>query len=300
LQGAAKIHVAGWIFIGCWLLALGWLLVVGHWRLAARGVGIAAGISVFCLLTLRLAEKPVPDSIPIVRERGILWAQVGLLAAVVVITGWEGLRFHRATQHSLVIPLWTPVTEWFGRLGVRYLDSAWVGGSYHALANPARYCLLPMLFLVPLTGFRYLGLGSGHRVVRVTALWCALPLLVLAYSLGAGHLTASGFAQRLTSNALQNGPFEEFLFRGAIQTRLTLLLGPAPGIVASSLGFGLWHLGLGYSLTGGHSLVNGLACTVIIQAVIGLGFGVIYNRTKNLLSSSVFHVLSNSMVGQFA
>jgi membrane protease YdiL (CAAX protease family) len=225
-----------------------------------------------------------------------LGIQLVLLVGVVVVTAFDGLHFHGVTTFTLYVPIWTEASDWAGRMGEQYLSREWVGGPYQALANPMRYALLPLVFLLPLTGARYLGLGRGHRVVRVMALWCALPLIIAATFLFLGQSTLVGFGKRLVSNTLQNGPFEEFLFRGAIQTRLTALLGPAWGLTLSSLAFGVWHLGLGYTMMGKQSVADGLAVTVLIQTVTGVGFGYLFHRTRNLMAGSVFHVVSNSAV----
>src|SRR6185436_3296783 len=145
------------------------------------------------------------------------------------------------------------------------------------------------------TGRRYLGLGRGHRVLRVTALWCALPLAYVVFQLATGRLALLAFARRLLSHTVQNGPFEEFLFRGAIQSRLSALLGSGWGVVLGSLAFGAWHLGLGYTQTGKASILDGLASVFILQSTMGLAFAVIFHRTRNLVAGSVVHVVTNSM-----
>lgn len=288
-------HPACWGFAVCWLLSAIWLLIAGHGVLVITRAGMGTVLLVMIAVTCRFTEPPPTQIPPDRRLRGILWLQLALLAAVVIITTWTGLAFHRVIQGPISIPIWTDLVDWFGQLGERSLSPEWVGGPYNALANPASYFLIPLALLVPLTGLRYLGFGPGHRTLRVTLIWCAVPILAILYFLVSRQLTVSSLGGRLISHTLQNGPFEEFLFRGAIQTRLTMLLGPAWGIAASSLAFGLWHVGLGFAETGRHSISEALAGAVLWQAMIGLGMGVIYHRTRNLVASSVCHVVFNSV-----
>lgn len=92
-------------------------------------------------------------------------------------------------------------------------------------------------------------------------------------------------------NAFQNGPVEEFLFRGALQSRLSLLFGSGWGLVLSSLAFGVWHIGANARLETGGDLLNAACAGVASQAPFGLAFGLIFQRTQNLLAGSVLHML---------
>ena len=94
---------------------------------------------------------------------------------------------------------------------------------------------------------------------------------------------------------MQNGPWEEFLWRGAVQTRLVILLGSPWGIVISSLMFGVWHLRAQLGHSGGDVAVA-LARTIIMQSVTGLAFGFVYWRTRNLAACSVTHVVFNTVI----
>jgi membrane protease YdiL (CAAX protease family) len=110
-----------------------------------------------------------------------------------------------------------------------------------------------------------------------------------------GQLTVARIANRLLSNFMQNGLWEEILLRGALQTRLRALLSPEWAIVLQALVFGAWHLGLGYTNTGGAGLLPALASVLVHQATIGLAFGIVFERTRNLLAPTVAHVLANSV-----
>ena len=120
-------------------------------------------------------------------------------------------------------------------------------------------------------------------------------IIFFVYVVLSGQLSLGRLAGRVLSNSLNNGFFEEFLFRGALQTRLRRLAGPGWALVLQALIFGPWHLGLGFTDTGHAGWLPALASTLVHQAVVGLGFGVIFERTRNLLAPSVVHVVANSL-----
>ncbi|MBP2017814.1 membrane protease YdiL (CAAX protease family) [Symbiobacterium terraclitae] len=93
---------------------------------------------------------------------------------------------------------------------------------------------------------------------------------------------------------LQNGFSEEFLFRGALQTRLSQLLGDGWGLVLASLVFGIVHLGLNTKSLGGDYLA-GLAASVVFQATSGLLFGLTFMRTRSLIAPTEVHIVRNMM-----
>lgn len=204
--------------------------------------------------------------------------------------------FHGVIQHAS-IPLWTPVIMAFGKLGEKLFSSGIVGHSYLALANPAQYFLLPLPFLLLLGArFRELGFERGHRTWRVLALWCFVPVVLLILQFALGWLTLGRIGRRLVSNSLQNGFFEEFLFRGALQTRLRSFMSPSWAIVLQALAFGgLWHIGIGFRETGSQDIIAGVANAIVIRAAMGAAFGIVFQRTRNLLACSVIHVMTNSV-----
>jgi membrane protease YdiL (CAAX protease family) len=215
---------------------------------------------------------------------------MALISLVVLLTAWRGLVFHHALGAEATLPLWSPMVDAFQRLGDR-----WFGNS-NFVANPVLYVGLPLPLLL-LAGARLssLGFGRGHRVGRALLHWCALPCAFFAYGLLSGQLAVGQLAGRFLSHSLNNGFFEEFLFRGALQTRLRLLWGPGWALVLQALVFGVWHLGLGFTDTGHVGVLPALASTLVHQAVVGLGFGIIFERTRNLLAPSIVHVVANSL-----
>jgi membrane protease YdiL (CAAX protease family) len=90
--------------------------------------------------------------------------------------------------------------------------------------------------------------------------------------------------------ALVVGPTEEMLFRGLIQTGLNASLGVRSlwrlrwGTVIAALLFGLFHfINLAYQPLGTTLL------QVFTAIVIGLVFGLLYDRTRNLVGASLAH-----------
>lgn len=282
---------AAWAFGLLWLASAILLSLEGLASLALTGLILLGGVSIFCLLTARITE-PNPAAQP-PRDRGErlrLAAQLVFILALVGLTGYRGLVFHEVLASEPGLPGWS---GWVAEL--ERLSGAWFGNDNY-LTNPVLYFVVLLVGLL-LLGARPsgLGLGRGHRVWVVTLLWSIIPMLVIVYGLVAGWSTLGLVLLRLLSNALNNGFFEEFLFRGALQTRLRRFLAPSTALVAQALIFGAWHLGLGYSNTGGTGLLPALASTLVSQAVLGLAFGMIFERTRNLVAPSIVHVLLNSM-----
>ncbi len=80
------------------------------------------------------------------------------------------------------------------------------------------------------------------------------------------------------------GLIEEIIFRGLLQTRLETFLGPAAGILAASLLFGLMHAGYG-------SLIE-----IFYATFVGVFIGQLYYRTGNLTLIVLIHGFMNIFV----
>lgn len=156
------------------------------------------------------------------------------------------------------------------------------------LMNPILYVVLPLIALLLLRAhFGELGFGRGYRSWIVMAVVCFLPLVGILVS---GQWTLGFLAFSLVANTLQAGFPEEFLFRGALLTRLSRLCGSEWAVVLSTLLFGLWHFGLVMSATNGNILAA-IAYSIVLPGMIGLWFAIIFVRTRNLLAPVVFHAL---------
>ncbi len=277
---------AAWLFAAAWIAAALTLTVSGQ-GFPLDSLVLAAVFLPLSLVTVLLTrpEAPAPAA---AAERPRLRLQAGLVLLFVVLTAWSGIVFHDVVAGT--IPLWTPLVDALGRLG-----DAWFGAATW-VTNPVTYVGLPLVVLL-LAGARprSLGFGRGHRMGRVLLLWGSIPLAFFAVALVSGQLTFGRIFGRFVSNFMQNGIMEEFLFRGALQTRFRRLWTPAWAVVVQALVFGVWHLGLGFANTGNAGLLPAVASTIVNQAVVGLAFGVIFERTRNLAVPSIVHILADSM-----
>lgn len=270
-----------------YLAALVYLLFLGEWM----GVGLMLANTLFTALlvwlTVRLTRPMPPEPEPLPHSRGRLWAQLGVLAVIILITSVGGEN----------VPLWSGMVAWLRGLGEAVLPVEWFGAPGNVVANPVQYFVIPFLLLLALGARpRELGLGRGHRVWPVSLLWTVGWGLVLIVPAAAGALGLQTLVRRVISNSFQNGFFEEFLFRGVLQTRLRSFLSTPWTLVIQALLFGLWHL-RSNTLSFDGNVVAGLAWCIVSQGVLGFAFGVIFHRTRNLIAPSVAHVMMN-VVGQ--
>lgn len=301
-----------WILGPPMALATLYLLAIGEWLAVALFAAYALYQGLFTWLTFRVtgppaaaaedgaiqaarheSQRPAADGSRTRRGPGLLpfafcldriWLQLAVILGVIALSG----------LYAFEIPLWSGLVGWLQALGERTLPAAWVGGPGNAVANPAQYFVIPLLLLLAL-GARpaELGLGRGHGAWRACAVWLAIPALTWLALLALGLLPPQTLARRLIGNALQNGFFEEFLFRGALQTRLAHLLAPGWALAAQALLFGLWHLEANTRMMGGD-LLAGLAVCLLSQTASGLWLGLIFQRTRNLVAPAVVHVTMNA------
>ncbi|MBL8153816.1 MAG: CPBP family intramembrane metalloprotease [Anaerolineae bacterium] len=274
---------AVWVFGVLWLASVVVLIAGGHIGLGdlAFPVGYLALTGITVLVTPG-ATDPQPTS-----PRRWLMPQLVVVAVFIVITLIDGLVFHQVVTSG--VPIWNEFRIALERAGGQLL------GNDNYILNPVAYFVVPLLILLALKARpRELGLRLGHYSRRVTLLWCVIPVAILAALVASGQMTLTRLVNRLISNALQNGFFEEFLFRGALQSRLRGWFSPAWALVIQALVFGLWHFGLGMSSTGGDPLAAA-ASTILYQGTMGLAFGVMFARTGSLIAGSISHVVLNSI-----
>lgn len=274
-----------WVIIPLYLLANTYLIVIGEsvtTLLLLFGMSLLLGILAW--FTIRATEPVPPENPETPKQKSMLWIQLGVIALVILLTG---LSF-------LDIPLWTGMVDWFFQLGERILPVEWFGGPGNSIANPVQYFLIPFILLL-LLGARpaELGFGRGNKVWKVCLIWLAIPVLTWIVLLVTGMLPAQVLVRRIIGNTFQNGFFEEFLFRGALQTRLRFLLSLPWTLTIQALVFGLWHLRANTQMMDGN-LLAGLAFCIISQSVSGFIFGFVYHRTRNLIAPSVAHVVMNA------
>ncbi len=285
----ALTHPAGLTFLALWLVAAATLVWRGYPRLVVS-VALIAGLSLLfvTLLLNRLAPSPPEGDAPR-HSRAALWAQVAVILVIIVLTGLSAMAFHKVAPAGWEqIPLWTPLEQALERAGGRLF------GNDNWVRNPVLYMVLPGAVLL-LLGVRpaEMGLRQGYRSWALTVpfliVWAGLP--VVGTALG-NTRAVSMLPYAVLDNFLQNGFMEEFLFRGALQSRLNPLIGEEWSLVISSLLFGLWHLGADTAMFQGD-FCAGLALSVASQAAIGLAFGMLAQRTRSLIAPTAAHITLN-------
>lgn len=283
--GSGRTAAKPWqLLVLLWLVSALYLLAQGHLLLLALATAAFLFWGVHTWLSVRVTGTPPAIGTPVSANRWQMWRQIAVILLFAAIANQP-------------LPLWDDLVAWLRTLGEQTLPAIWVGGPGNAVANPVQYFVLPLLALWLLGARpRELGLQWGQGAWRVCAVWLLLPVVAFGVLLALGQLTAQTLARRLIGNALQNGFFEEFLFRGALQSRLAKVLSPAWTLVTQALFFGLWHLDANLGMFGGDWL-GAVAWCIVSQAMIGLLFGLLFQRTRSLIAPSVAHVITNT-VGQ--
>jgi len=269
------------LFIVLWLVSSLYLLLQGHTLTftLTTAAFLFWGLHTWLSMRVTTAQPVTPLHQRLQRRQN--WRQIEALLVLAAIANQP-------------LPVWGDFVTWLRTIGVQTLPVAWFGGPGNAVANPVQYFVLPLVLLW-LMGAKPadLGLRWGERTWRVCAIWLVIPVLTWAVLLAMGQLPAQTLARRLIGNALQNGFFEEFLFRGALYSRLRNVLSPAWALVTQALLFGLWHLDANLRMFDGDWL-SALAWCVVSQTLIGLLLGILFQRTRSLVAPSVAHVLMNA------
>ena len=287
---------AAWLFTALYLACAVYVAATGFIQALLIGIGSLGGTMLFVVLTLPLtARAPAPAWVEMtsVPSRMHVWVQTGIVLLFVLLIYQWLLAWHGLLPPSLAsIPGWTPLLNGLNKV-------------QQSLSLPSNYLLVPVFYLVlPLAALlllgakpRELGFGRGYRAWRVAAVWSTVPLAIIAVSLALSQVTPSFLLGRTVQTTLNSGPFEEFLFRGALMTRLTRLLGIGWGMVLSSIAFGLLHVATDTVGQAHGQLLAGAAIAILQQGIGGIGFAIVVHRTRNLLATSVIHVISNVAFG---
>lgn len=271
------------IFYICYLFALIYMFGVGEYRVLRddlRGLGWL--ISAVLITGILVKDNPhsLDEQTSSVSHRQ-LYTQVGVILFCVIFTYYR--------QHNFIIKAITlfPV-----------LPSVAIFLNEHSeVLSVAIQCL--GLFLIPYLGLRFmgvrrreLGLRKGHLSWAMTVLWSLAPIAIIIWSMILKEVTTDVILNRIVSHSLGNGFFEEFLFRGALLTRLRRLWGIGNAVVISSLVFGLWHIIAELPAFGG-SLPRAISNCILNQATFGVGMSYLFLKSRNLLPGSIVHVLVN-------
>ena len=287
---------AAWFFAAIWAIAAIYLAAIGRVVIVLQCLFLLVIIMFFCAITAGITTTEHKPKVKLSRTGlALLLLQIAVIAFFICITGYTSLMFHGVVE-SQSIPVWSPVIRAIGNLGEKVFDNGFVINPALSVSNIAKYFLLPLPFLLLLGArFSQLGFCRGHRTLFVLALWCFIPAGVWIYLIAFGRLSCRVLIRRFLMHLLQNGFGEEFLFRGALLTRLRALLSPSWAIVIQALLFGIWHFGANNGYKGISGTTTVIAFSVVVQGTAGLVFGIIFQRTRNLLACSVIHVVTNSL-----
>ncbi|MFD9947788.1 CPBP family intramembrane glutamic endopeptidase [Nonomuraea sp. NPDC059023] len=253
------------------VLAYGWLVLTGHTEIVPSSGSGAPGISlwsafvpalaaiVLAMLVSPKSEPPLPlRELPrarLVRETQVLVGAAVLMAIAAPFA--QGLLYHAAkVVFLLAIPL----------VAFRLIR----GGEPKARAIPR-----PVTWLAPLPAvvawFVLSQIGPlappPHGELPDMVTLVVLSLLTL-----------------LTASVL-----EEFFYRAWLQTRLEVLYGRWPAIMASSLLFAFMHT----SRIKPDNPLLGIATIIAFQGVFGLLTGYLWSRYRNLWVPVFIHVVTN-------
>lgn len=283
-------------FIAIWLVSAGYLVSNGqssrvwyHFKIDIL-VMFLCGITVF--MTKSESDEELTDEPPEIFLHPML--QLVAVLAFIVITGYTALMVHEVIA-TKPISNWSTFVNAFGRLGDKVFHPAIVENPSASMVNIAQYMILPLLLLIVFgVHLKELGFCKGNHSKYVILLWCFLPIVYFAGCILRRQMLLYTLGKRLVSNFLQKGIGQEFLFRGALQTRLGLQFSVSWSIVIQGIIFGLWHFGANYQSFGYNGVLSVLALSIISQGTLGLAYGIIFHRTKNLLAGTVIHTVVNS------
>jgi len=282
---------ATWFFVTIWLASIGYLLLTGNGVIGSTT--FALGILVFSAITVSITENQAENPVAEKKQSPFFWLQLLVVVFFILLTGYRGFVFNVQPARAMNIPVWSWFGDWFSNLGGRYLSNLVDHSPGLAAENFAGYFLIPFVLLLLLRArLPDLGFGKGHRVSRVTALWVSIPLVFFIINIVNGSTSLMRLGMMFFGNLLRNGFSEEFLFRGALQTRLKDWLGSEWALVLQALVFAVWHLGADTQFMGGDVL-QGLALGIASHSISGLAMGVIFQRTRNLIAPSITHVVIN-------
>jgi membrane protease YdiL (CAAX protease family) len=154
------------------------------------------------------------------------------------------------------------------------------------------YILIPTLYMKlvhkwTFKDFGFCNIGPNSRGVIIFA--------ALLYGSEGLALFDSGFTpmpvMMIVFAILQPAIFEEFLFRGVIQTRLQRVLGQNKALIGAAVLFGLAHFSVNIFMADLDLLMSSLK--MVKQAAFGCIFGIIYMKTGSLWPGIIAHFLAD-------
>ncbi len=134
---------------------------------------------------------------------------------------------------------------------------------------------------------------SNYILLGIATPFYVYFIALIAFSVAGASLaniTLEEFVVVFTISFILAAFFEEFSFRGFIQTRLENGLGTWPGLILASIIFGLAHLPTQIVSSGSAFVGFGLTFS---QTLGGLMLGYLYKRTRSLIPCVISHGMWN-------
>jgi len=277
-------HSTTRLMIGLWLGALVCLALMGYPIIGLLALGILVTVGI--LTTLVLTEMPPRvGRVVLGAPYNRLLSQIAVLLGIIALT---------SLSISGYVPLWSEAIGIFRGIGRAYFSPALLNDPAATLSAFGALFVIPAILLSVL-GVRWqeLGMARSHRTGKIALVWCALPLGFILLALWAGATTLPIVLRNVLTGAF-HAFGTEFLFRGALQSRLLRLLTPRWALLVQALLFALWHVpSLTLQLNG--NLMAGMALGVAQYGVLGLALGVIAWRTHSLWAGTAFAALLSAL-----
>lgn len=292
---------AAWFFFALMLASVLFLVFAGKFDALASVTPFLVGVPILLAITIYMTRGVnLLEPIDTRCSSKQLWWQTGILLVIIAFVSYRNIVFY--FPDAFHIPLIYPLARWsIYFLGPKPVVPGQMISAPkppgHLVAIPVLEVLLPLPLLLLLgASRRELGLGRGYFRWRTTLLWSIIPVTgIIAVTILGIDASLLMFMQHLGREILQSGFFTEFLFHGALMTRLSYLLRNDWGIVLCMLIFGLSTIGLQTNNMDGDWLV-GIATMILNQSLVGLCLAVILQRTGNLVASSIAYTLFETFI----
>jgi len=278
-------HSTTRLMIGVWLSAVLYLALAGQ---AIFGLLLlASSMLIGILLTLILTDAPPKvGRVVMGAPYNRIVLQLAVLLGIIALT---------SLSLSSYVPLWTEALNIFRGIGKAYLSPLLIIEPEKTLGDLGAYFFIPLSLLLML-GARWREFGIdrlGHRTGQIALIWCVLPSAFILLALWARATAPSVVLRSLLTSALYAFG-TEFLFRGALQTRLLRLFSLRWTLLIQALLFALWHAPNLIAQLNGQALA-GIAYAVALYGALGMALGVIALRTRSLWAGIAF----SAVIGSF-
>jgi membrane protease YdiL (CAAX protease family) len=259
------------LFVGLYVAAFALLVQQGHQADALRTFRYSLMFLALAFLTNRLTSA---ESVERPRIGNHPWIQFGLIGTAIFFTGLVSSRL--------------------GSEDGRHFD---VIGSVYSVGCWQFFVEVCAVFI----GLRVLGLTRTDLGLRewvrggtwVAAIWIATAIGFLTSEMLFGVIAPLEALRQVMLNVFRNGFSEEFLFRGALLSRLRAYMNDDWALFTQAILFGVWHYGADVRASEGNALVT--ACFMItVQAVFGYALGYLALRTRSIAIGAAFHAIADA------